>query len=83
MFYLCFYVIFMFFAGNDLQKAKQHLQFCEENSDVPSDFDTALEKLNPINSQRTKKLPSRFCHTESSENDDNEKLVTREKKKST
>lgn len=74
--------IFIFYADNDYHKAKKLLQFCEENSDVPSDFDTALERLNTINTSRTRKPPNRYCDSESSDNEDNGELLTRLKKKS-
>ncbi|KAM0734096.1 hypothetical protein ACS0PU_012461 [Formica fusca] len=65
-----------------VEKAKKLLQFCEENSDVPSDFDTALERLNTINTSRTRKPPNRYCDSESSDNEGNGELLIRLKKKS-
>ncbi|XP_067204586.1 uncharacterized protein [Linepithema humile] len=67
---------------NNYQKAKKQLQFCEENSDIPSDFDATLERLNRINTSRIKKPPNRYCDSESSSDNENNKEFTRLKKKS-
>ncbi|XP_025266088.1 uncharacterized protein LOC112638474 [Camponotus floridanus] len=60
---------------NDYHKAKKQLEFCEENSDIPSDFDTALKKLNTIDKPRNRKRPNHYCGKceDSDEQSDSEK----------
>lgn len=69
----------MFIADNDYHKAKKQLEFCEENSDVPSDLDTALKRLDTINTSRIRKPPNRYCNNSDSESS-SELLTGLEKK---
>ncbi|XP_011685797.1 PREDICTED: uncharacterized protein LOC105448755 [Wasmannia auropunctata] len=46
---------------NDYHKAKKQLQYCEENSDIPSDFDTVLKRFNTVSTSRSRKRPNRYC----------------------
>lgn len=71
--------VFMFIADNDYYKAKKQLEFCEENSDVPSDLDTA--RLNTINTSRIRKPPNRYCKNNDSES--NSELLPELEKKNT
>jgi len=67
----------IFYADNDYHKAKKQLEFCEENSDIPSDFDTALKKLNTIDKPRNRKRPNHYCEKceDSDEESDSEKVL--------
>lgn len=60
---------------NDYHKAKKQLEFCEENSDIPSDFDTALKKLNTIDKPHNRKRLNHYC----GKCEDSDKQSNREK----
>lgn len=57
----------MLHVDNDYGKARKQLQYCEENSDVPTDIDAAINELGIIKTQRVRKPPTRFCDTEESD----------------
>lgn len=69
-------IMYMFDIDNDYHKAKKQLQYCEDNSDIPSDID-ALQKLKESQTSRSRKRPCRYDDTENdtatSDSKDNEK----------
>lgn len=58
-------------------KPKKQLHFCEENSDIPSDFDATLQKLSTIDKSRSRKRPNRY----SKESDSEGEVLNTSKKK--